>query len=146
MTDTEKAKIISQWESGMTLAQIRQVTAVTPQEFDLAVREMKRNGEFPTRRKPVGDKIIEAYKRGERNPYIIAEQYGVKPRTIYTYLCRRKLSLGKKTKNFVNHDRTEAIIEDLRDGELNQAEIANKHGVSRQYVNKVKKRMEGEEQ
>lgn len=142
MTDTEKAKIISLWESGMTLAQIRQMTAVAPREFDLAVREMKRNGEFPKIRKTCEDKIVEAYHRGERNPYRIAEQYGVQTSYVYSVLNNHGLPLGKKTRNFVHAERTNAIVEDLQDDELSQIEIARKHGVSRQYITKIKHKIE----
>lgn len=38
-------------------------------------------------------------------------------------------------------DKTESIICDLREG-MKQAEIAKKHGVSRQYVSQVKNHME----
>lgn len=141
MSEIDKARIASLWREGMTLAQIRQITAVNPREFDLAVREMKRKGELGAKRKTCADKIIDAYHRGERNPYVIAEQYGVKTRYVYDVLLRNKLHLGKKTRNFVHTERTNAIVEDLNDGELSQVEIARKHGVSRQYITKIKRKL-----
>ena len=142
MTENEKKQVRALWESGMTLAQIRQMTPIEPRAFDLAVREMKRNGEFPQLRNTCADKIIEAYHRGERNPYAIADTYGVKVNYVYWVLARNKLRLGKKTRVFVHSERTTAIVEDLKDGALSQVEIAKKHGVSRQYITKIKKKLE----
>lgn len=142
MTESEKSRIISLWESGMTLAQIRQMTPIEPRAFDLAVREMKRNGEFPKIRKTCADKIIEAYHRGERNCHAIADTYGVKVNYVYWVLARNKLRLGKKTRVFVHSERTTAIVEDLKDGELSQVEIAKKHNVSRQHITKIKRKLE----
>ena len=122
MTENEKKQVRALWESGMTLAQIRQMTPIEPRAFDLAVREMKH--------------------RGERNPYAIADTYGVKVNYVYWVLARNKLRLGKKTRVFVHSERTNTIVEDLKDGELSQVEIAKKHNVSRQYITKIKKKLE----
>lgn len=138
LTDFEKSRIISQWLTRMPLAHIRQMTDIEPREFDLAVREMKRNGEFPKSRKNTEAKIVEAYHKGERNAYELAKRFGVKPNTVYKILCVNKLSLGTKSRNFVHCDRTNAIIEDLQDGILSQVEIAKKHNVTKQYINKLK--------
>lgn len=142
MTESEKSSIVSLWESGMTLGQIRQMVAVGRREFADTIREMKRNGEFPNIRKTSGDKIVEAYHRGERNPYEIAEQYGVQPDYVYWVLKTNKLRLGRKTRNFVHTERTNEIVEDLQEGKLSQAEIARKYGVSRQYITKMKRKVE----
>lgn len=142
MNESEKSKIISLWESGMSLAQIKRMTAVSPREFDLAVKEMKVKGEFPKTHKTCEDKIVEAYHRGERNPYKIAEDYGTTIGNVRYALRKNKLYLGKKTRVWVHCDRTNAIIEDLQDGELSQVEIARKHQVSRQYITNVKRKLE----
>jgi Trp operon repressor len=42
----------------------------------------------------------------------------------------------------VHCDRTDAIVEDLQEGKLSQAEIARKYGVSRQYITKMKRKVE----
>ena len=55
MTESEKSRIVSLWESGMTLGQIRQMVAVDRREFADTIREMKRNGEFPTTRKTASE-------------------------------------------------------------------------------------------
>ena len=142
MTEADKAKIISLWENGMTLGQIRQMIAVPSREFDLTVRTMKRNGEFPKTRKTAEEKVVEAFKGGETNPYVLADTYGVKVSSVKLFLhwngCKRK----RPPLNYVHCDRTNAIIEDLREGEISQIEIAKKHGVSRQYVTKIKRKLE----
>jgi transposase len=142
MTEADKAKIISLWENGMTLGQIRQMIAVSPREFDLTVRSMKKGGEFPKIRKTAEEKVVEAFKGGETNPYVLADTYGVKVSSVKLFLhwngCKRK----RPPLNYVHCDRTNAIIEDLREGEISQIEIAKKHGVSRQYVTKIKRKLE----
>lgn len=142
MTESEKSRIVSLWESGMTLGQIRQMVAVGRREFADTIREMKRNGEFPTTRKTAEEKVVEAFKRGERNPYAIAEEYGLSVHSVRSFLCWNKCHKGKKTRNWVHCDRTDAIVEDLQEGVLSQAEIARKYGVSRQYITKMKRKME----
>lgn len=142
MTDSEKAKIISLWQSGMTLGQIRQLTPIEPRKFDLAVREMKRNGEFPNDRKNAEQKVVEAFQRGERNPYKIAEDLGITPNSVRAFLGWHKCRKGKKTRNWVHCERTNEIVKDLQEGALSQAEIARKYGVSRQYITKMKRKVE----
>lgn len=142
MTEIEKSRIVSLWESGMTLGQIRQMVAVGRVEFADTVREMKRNGEFPTTRKTAEEKVVAAFQRGDRNPYAIAEEYGLSVHSVRSFLGWNKCHKGKKTRNWVHCDRTDAIVEDLQEGALSQSEIARKYGVSRQYITKMKRKVE----
>ena len=142
MTESEKYRIVSLWESGMTLGQIRQLMAMTSAEFKRAIAEMKRNGEFPKTRKTAEEKVVEAFQRGERNPYAIAEEYGLSVHSVRSFLGWNKCHKGKKTRNWVHCERTDAIVEDLKEGALSQAEIARKYGVSRQYITKMKRKVE----
>ena len=141
MTEREKAKIISMRENGMTFAQIRQMTAVTVREFQLLLKEMKARGELPTTHKTLEDKIMEAYNRGERNPYKIADEYGATPNYVRYVFSINQLRVGKKTQNWVHCERTNAIVEDLQGGELTNAQIARKFGVSRQYITNIKRKL-----
>lgn len=142
MTDSEKNKVLTLWQSGMTLGQIRQLMAMTSAEFKRAIAEMKRNGEFPKTRKTAEQKVVEAFQRGERNPYAIAEEYGLSVHSVRSFLGWNKCHKGKKTRNWVHCDRTNEIVEDLQEGVLSQAEIARKYGVSRQYITKMKRKVE----
>lgn len=138
MTDSEKQKIIALWSNGMPMARIRQMVAVPAREFHAIVKEMRANGEFPTEYKTTEQKVVEAFHRGERNPYKIAEEVGVTEQTVRQYLYQNGLRRGKKTRNWFHSERTNAIAEDLKEGALSQVEIARKHQVTKQYVNKIK--------
>lgn len=142
MNEIDKARIISLWEGGMTLGQIRQMTPVPARVFDAVVREMKKNGEFPMERKNAEAKVIDAYHRGERNPYEIAEELGITPNSVRTFFGWNKLRKGKKTRHWVHCERTNDIIKDLQEGELSQVEIARKHQVTKQYITKIKRKLE----
>ena len=143
MTDSEKAKIITLWHNGMTIKQIRQITPMPTREFNSAIRDMKRNGEFPQKRMTARDKILEACKNGETNHYVLADTYGV---TLATAAQYRKLSgvcNGKRPKhNYRHKPKTLAIIADLKLGTMKISEIARKHGVCWQYVKDLKVKWE----
>ena len=86
--------------------------------------------------------MIEAFKGGETNPYVLADTYGVKVSSVKLFLHRNGCKRKRPPLNYVHCDRTNAIIEDLREGEISQSEIAKKHGVSRQYVAKIKRKVD----
>lgn len=142
MTEQDKKKIVALWQSGMSIVQIKDLFPVKFQEYKATIKEMKANGEFPTERKTAEQKVVEAFQRGERNPYKIAEEYGLSVHSVRSFLGWNKCHKGKKTQNWVHCDRTDAIVEDLQDGALSQAEIARKYGVSRQYITKMKRKVE----
>ena len=142
MTEQDKKKIVALWQSGMTLGQIKNLFPVKILEYKATIREMKANGEFPKERKNAEQKVVEAFQRGERNPYKIAEEYGLSVHSVRSFLGWNKCHKGKKTRNWVHCERTDAIVEDLQEGKLSQAEIARKYGVSRQYITKMKRKVE----
>ena len=139
MTESERKKIADLLESGMTIGQIRQLMAMTSAEFTRAIAEMKRNGELP-KRKFGKERIAEAMARGETNPYELADMYGVSYGYVNLVFHRHKVARPKK--NWKHSDRTNAIAEDLKEGVLTQYQIAKKHGVNRQWVYQVAKKLE----
>lgn len=144
MTEQDKARIIALWENGMPLVQINQLMPCTVRQFRKTVAEMKANGEFPAERQVGKDKVAEAVKGGEIDPYALAETCGVSVRTAREY---KRIYGGAAPKvrpkfNYRHCDRTNAIMQDLQEGELSLSEIARNHGVSRQAVFIIKKKLE----
>lgn len=140
MTESERKKIADYLESGMSIAQIRQLMAMTSAEFTRAIGEMKRNGELP-KRKLGKERIAEAMARGETNPYELAETYGYTVGTIRRYKTANQKT-GRPKRNYRHCPRTLAIIEDLKEGKLKIAEIARKHQVKWQSVHKIRRKLE----
>ena len=142
MTEQDKARIIALWENGMSLAQINQLMPCSVRQFRRVVADMKSNGEFPTERQVGKDKVAEAVKDGEIDPYVLAETCGVSVRTAREY---KRIFGGVAPKvrpklNYRHCDRTNAIMQDLQEGELSLSEIARNYGVSRQAVFIIKKK------
>ena len=65
----------------------------------------------------------------------IAKKYGLSEWSVYWHLKQNHISVKDTTKQ-------SDIINDLKCGELTQAEIAQKNNVSRQYVLQIKKKLE----
>lgn len=143
MTENERKKIVEYIESGMTVAQTRQLMAMTSAEFTRAIAELKRNGDLP-KRKFGKDKVVEAFQRGETNPYEIAETYGLSPSSVHTYKVQSGIKTGRPKRNYKQSPQTLAIMEDFRQGELTTAQIARKHGVFWQSAHKIKRKMEAD--
>ena len=141
MTDSERKKIADLLESGMAIYQIRQLMDMTDKEFSSAIAEMKRNGELP-KKKTGRDKVIEAFQRGERNPYEIAEMYGLSYESVRVYKRQGGIITGRGKRNYRHCERTNAINEDLKSEVGTVAEIARKHQVSWTYVKKLKRKLE----
>lgn len=143
LTEQDKKKIVSLWQSGMSIAQIRRLFAVKVLEYKAVIREMKANGEFPTKREGTIDKVKFAIDSGMNNPYEIAETYGIKYATVRTYKSKLGIKTGK-TQEFKpsKGEKTKEIEREIALGEKSLSEIAKDFRVSRQYVSALKKRME----
>ena len=87
------------------------------------------------------EKVAEEYNKGERNPYMIAKKLGITVWTVRDYLSRSGLKLGKKTCVYNRAVKTGLIMTDLKLGVLSMAKIAQKYGVSRQYVFSLKEEL-----
>lgn len=140
MTESERNKILALYESGMSVRQIMQLMEMTVEDFNRAIRELKSNGDLP-KKKTGCEKVAEAYARGERNPYKIAETYGLTLRTVQEYKHKNGIKTGRGKRNFKHCERTNAINADLELGNGTLAEIARKHNVSWSYVKKLKKKL-----
>jgi DNA-binding CsgD family transcriptional regulator len=146
MTEKDKGKIVELWKSGLSLRQIQQMLPYSLRKFRETVAEMKANGEFPTEREKKQDKVAKAVKEGEVNPYVLADTFGVSVRTAMEY---KRIFGGVSPKarpklNYKHCQRTESIMADLKEGKLSLSEIARNHGVTRQAVHKVKKKLEAD--
>jgi DNA-binding Lrp family transcriptional regulator len=140
ITETDFKRIAELLEGGVPKAQIRKLMAMKVEDFALAVLEMERRGILP-KRKTGKDRLNEAIENGETNPHKIAEISGLKLNTVRFYLTTGGVKLGRPKRNYVHCDRTESISDDLREGVLSTTEIAQKHGVSRQAVHNIKRKM-----
>jgi DNA-binding NarL/FixJ family response regulator len=100
-------------------------------------------------------KVLEVYNGGKTNPYEIAEILGMNAGSVKQIIAKLK-AVGKiKNNGRPNHnykkrkttdfdklcDKTREIICDLEKG-LSGVAIAQKYGVSRQWVNAIKKNQE----
>jgi DNA-binding Lrp family transcriptional regulator len=140
ITETDFKRIAELLEGGVPKAQIRKLMAMKVEDFALAVLEMERRGILP-KRKTGKDRLDEAIENGETNPHKIAEISGLKLNTVRFYLTTSGVKLGRPKRNYVHCERTESISDDLREGVLSTTEIAQKHGVSRQAVHNIKRKM-----
>ena len=84
---------------------------------------------------PKGAKVILRELKNCSSIKEIAQKTGYKISTVYYYLCYYDKP------NFVKQERRNKIISQLKQGKK-QAEIARENNVFRQYVNKLKKKME----
>jgi DNA-binding CsgD family transcriptional regulator len=136
MEHSEKQKILAYWESGMSIAQIRAVTGHYAQEIVQALREMGA-GQRPT----CDQRIVALFNSGVKNAPLIARELGVSQKTVYHALYANGLRIGGKSRIFKHNEKTRAIARDLESGGMSQSEIAKKHGVSRQYVSQVARKI-----
>lgn len=141
VTESEKKRIKDLYESGMPLERIQRLVSVGRGAFLSCIKEMRKNGEICQFRQRTEDVVVRLYDEGCRDVNEIARKIGVKPKTAYIYLHRNERFFGKKTHHSYHCDRTVAIVEDIKDGELSITAIAKKHGVSRQYVSKVREKV-----
>ncbi len=82
--------------------------------------------------------LVEDYQNG-LSVKKLATKYGIEIDYVYKILRKNNVELRK-------NQRTESIQEDLKSGELTQAAIAKKYGVSRQRVGVVKKKMDNKKE
>lgn len=141
MTEMDKKRVKDLYESGMPLERIYRIMSVKRSEFRSAINDMRKNGEIPTKRN-TEEFVIKAFDDGMRGAREIAAHFGIKERTVYIYLNRNNRFFGKKVCHSVHCERTNEIVCDIKQGNMNITQIAKKHGVSRQYVSKLKEKVE----
>lgn len=143
MTESERNQIITLFRSGMPITQIGRMLPMTEGEFRKAITELKANGELPkVDRSTTKDKIARAIAEGMTSTVELCETFGISERTLKTYKSQLGIKTGRPKRNYRHCPRTLAIIEDLKEGNLKIAEIARKHGIKWQSVNKIRRKLE----
>ena len=143
MTESERKQIIELFKSGMPMSQIERMMPMTAREFRKAITELKANGDLPkVDRTVTKDKIAKAIAEGVTSSPELCETYGISYDTLRVYKSRMGLRTGRPKRNYRHCARTNAIIEDLKEGELKIAEIARKHQVKWQSVHKIRRKLE----
>ena len=89
----------------------------------------------------IEDKIARAIADGMTNSVELCETFGITEKTLKTYKCQMGIKTGRPKRNYRHCARTNAIAEDLKEGELKICQIARKHGVKSQTVDKVKRKL-----
>lgn len=133
MTDEERQNVISYYEKGYSINEIYVLVPLTLAEIKSVIKAGNIQRRKPT--KSVKPLIEQAVKDGYNDVNEIAENFGVSKSTVHNY-CRT----GHRKPHYVK-SKTNAILQDLRNGDLSLSEIARKHNVSRQAVFKCKKFM-----
>ena len=142
MTESERNQIITLFKTGMPITQIGRMLAMTPSEFRKAITELKANGELPkVDRTVTKDKIARAIAEGMTSSVELCETFGITEKTLKTYKSQLGIKTGRPKRNYRHCPRTLAIIDDLKEGELKICQIARKHGVKSQTVDKVKRKL-----
>lgn len=143
MTESERNQIITLFKTGMPISQIGRLMEMTNKEFRKAITELKASGELPkVDRTVTKDKIAKAIAEGMTSSVELCETFGITPKTLKTYKCQMGIKTGRPKRNYRHCERTLAIIEDLKEGELKIAEIARKHQVKWQSVHKIRRKLE----
>ena len=144
MTEVELNNIKAMWESGASLEQIYQMLPCRRYTAYKLVRELRDEGILkPRKRTERAIKAVAlAWETETKNPDELSEIFGYTKTTINTYLQKSGVRQGKRQAMNFNHcELTNKIVDELNSG-AKMSEIASKFGVSRQYVFKIKKRLE----
>jgi transposase-like protein len=116
---------------------------MTEKEFRKVITELKANGELPkVDRTVTKDKIARAISEGMTSSVELCETFGITEKTLKTYKSQLGIKTGRPKRNYRHCERTNAIIEDLKEGELTTAEIARKHGIKWQSVHKLRRKLD----
>lgn len=146
MTESDKSLIIRLWNGGVPVTQIPKMLPYKLCEGKAMVAELRANGTLaPRTRESKQELVASAYRNGMKNPYEIAETYGLTYTTVRHYLLRSGIKRPYPKKQYRpkgSQERTKQILAAL--SEKSQSEVARQFGVSRQYVSALKKRMEWE--
>ncbi len=141
----EKNLIIQLWKNGSSISQIIRMLPYSANEARDIIHMLIDNGTLQKKDRQYGYKKAIAMYETEKNPYVIAENLGLKPTTVQTILSNAKLIGHRPEHNYKKRkptnistltDKTKAIIIELQKGDKH-SKIAKEQGVSRQYVHKV---------
>lgn len=150
MTHQDRELIIRLWNNRMSINKIVRMLPYSPTVARQYVKEVKASGALKAENRVPNDRelVVQAYKGGMTNHYEIAETYGINYDCIRVYLNGANIHRQRPPHNYKQRKRlkvqelpekTQQIITALKDGTPN-AEVARNHGISRQFVWKVKKK------
>lgn len=146
MTEAEKRQVVALWGNGVPIYQIVRMLPYSEKKAEGMLKELRDNGTLPPRevKAEMVEKVCNAYRNGEHNPLKLAEMFGKARNTINRYLVIGGIKKGKAPHHWKpkpKGDKAHAIIEELRKGEKTKYRIAKDYGVTRQYVNELKRGM-----
>ena len=136
-----KRKIAELRQSGLSYKRIGELVALSESEYNSIIRKMQINGEMPPK-KSNKERVREALESGETNPYKISEELGISKNLFYRYRTAVGYSTPRPKRNYKVVEKTRQIERDIRLSRASLSEIARRHGVSKQYVWQIKKKME----
>lgn len=144
MTEQDKRQIIALWEGGVALEQIYQMLPYKRYHALKMVRELRADGTLKPRKKT--ERAIElvalAWQTETKDYNELAEMFGYTPSTISQYLQYSGVRERKRQPDsYKISQKTQDIVAEFENG-TPMAEIARKFGVSRQYVHRIKKKLE----
>ena len=149
MTEADKKLIINLWNTGTKIYQIARMLPYNENTALSIIKELRENGTLTPRASKAEniETVCEAYRNGEHDVEKLSKMFRKTVGSIRTYLymggLKRPRPKHYKRPNSKG-EKTLAIINELRKGEKNQSKIAEEYGVSRQYVNGLKRGMENE--
>lgn len=145
MTESEKNLVIRLWDSGATIGEIVKLLPYKEYIAKEYIREMKSQGILVGRsgksQAKTLAKAINLYNSGITNVCEIAELLGMKKRSVETIFRKGNFKRPRPKHNYRETnicDKSRAILDDIRQGEMSLSEIARKHNVNRQWVWQLK--------
>ena len=146
MTERDRQLIKGMWESRMTLEQIMSLMPHPRRVTEREIKKMRAEGILPkrSRHEMIIATLRQEYEIGNTNIYALASKYDLRPNTVTRYLNCSGVKSGRPPHNYKEtplNEKAQQIMADIRQDDLSGAEIARKHGVSRQYVLQLKKRI-----
>lgn len=144
MTEADKKLVINLWNAGTKIYQIVRMLPYNEKTAMSIIKELRENGTLtPRASKEENVKAVcEAYLNGEHNIEKLSKMFKITVASVRTYLLMGGVK-RERPKHYIctkeKSEKTLAIIEELNKGEKSQVEIAKEYGVTRQYVNGLKK-------
>ena len=139
-----KETIIKMYNDGIAIRVIERTLPMPIKEAQNLIKQMKINGELPSRSlgEITKNKVKMLHGQG-KNKYQIAQELNLNTQTVEKTLTLLFPHRGRPKHNYINNrqcnSKTLGIQEELQKGELSYSEIARKYGVSRQYVFRLSK-------
>lgn len=150
MTEANKQIIKKLWNLGETIEMIIRLVPMKQTHCRALIKQMRESGELPPRGRARGKtdrEVISAYESGITNKYDLAQMFDLTTAHIL-YILRHNGYGGRPEHNHKTRrkntpdelsERTQAIALAIQSG-VKTGEICRQYGVTRQYVNLVKKK------